>query len=35
MSFGVKGLHAADVDRESRKPTIEGLSLKEGIDREK
>jgi hypothetical protein len=31
MSFGVKGLHAVDVDRESRKPTIE----KEGINREK
>ena len=30
MSFGVKGLHAGDVDRENRKPTIEGLSLREG-----
>jgi len=35
MSFGVKGLHAGDVDRENRKPTIEGLKLKEGINREK
>jgi len=35
MSFGVKGLHAGDVDHENRKPTIEGLSQKEGINREK
>jgi hypothetical protein len=30
MSFGVKGLHAGDVDRENRKPKIEGPWLKEG-----
>ncbi len=35
MSFGVKGLHAGDVDRENRKPKIEGPWLKEGINREK
>jgi len=35
MSFGVKSLHAGDVDRENRKPTVEGLKLKEGINRKK
>ena len=35
MSFGVNGLRAVDVDRENREPTIEGLKLKEGINREK
>ena len=35
MSFGVKGLHAGDVDRENRKPTIEGLSLREGTKKMK
>jgi len=35
MSFSVKGLHVGDVDRKNRKPTIEGLELKEGINREK
>jgi hypothetical protein len=29
MLFGVHGLHADDVDREKRKPTIEGLKAKE------
>jgi len=31
MLFGVHGLHTGDVDREKRKPTIEGLKLKEEI----
>jgi len=35
MSHGVNGLLAVDVDRENREPTIEGLKLKEGINREK
>ncbi len=35
MSFGVNGLRAVDVDRENREPTMEGLKLKEGINREK
>ena len=35
MSFGVNDLRAGDVDRENREPTIEGLKLKEGINREK
>jgi len=25
MLFGVNGLHASDIDRENREPTIEGL----------
>jgi len=29
MSFGARGLHAGDVDREKREPTIEGLKAKE------
>jgi len=35
MSHGVNGLRAGDVDRENKEPTIEGLKLREGINREK
>ncbi len=31
----LNGLRAVDIDRENREPTIEGLKLKEGINREK
>ena len=34
-SFGANGLRAGDVDRENEEPTIEGLKLKEGINRKK
>ena len=35
MSFGANGLHAGDVDRENKEPTIEGLKIEEGVNREK